>query len=204
MCFYFGLPENIGVIKKRFNREVKNSTTYQPNEKFNGFAHPENLLITNEAPELITTGSWGLLPQWSKDLAFRKNTLNARIETASQLPSFRDYNQNRCLVPASRFYEWRHEGKTKIPYIIVSSEHESDLFCFAGLYSDWNHPATGQLLRTFTILTTEGNDTMKYVHNTKERMPVILHQTDEDRWLQGANLTEFAYPYHCRLTAFTL
>ncbi len=204
MCFYFGLPENIGVIKKRFKRVVKDNAVYEPSEKYNGFAHPANVIIAHDAPELITTGSWGLLPHWSKDLSFRKNTLNARIETVSHLPSFKDYNHNRCLIPASRFYEWQHVGSTKIPHIIVSSEHENDLFCFAGLYSDWTHPTNGQVLRTFTILTTEGNDTMKYVHNTKQRMPVILHQADEDHWLQGAAINEFAFPYNCRLTAFVV
>ena len=202
MCFYFGLPENIGVIKKRFKREVSNTAVYEPSEKYNGFAHPNNLIITNDHPDVITTASWGLLPQWSKDPTFRKNTLNARIETVSHLPSFRDYNDNRCLIPASRFYEWQHVGKTKIPHIIVSSEHENDLFCFAGLYSDWTNSANGEQLRTFTILTTEANNTMKYVHNSKERMPVILHQADEDRWLKGANTNEFAFPYNCMLAAF--
>lgn len=204
MCFYFGLPEKVGVVKKRFKREVLPLPGYEPNEKFNGFAHPQNLVISNDAPEVITNAHWGLLPHWSKDLSFRKNTLNARIETIDSLPSFKDYNENRCLIPASRFYEWQHQGKTKIPHIIVSSEHESDLFCFAGLYADGFNPENGSPMRTYTILTTEGNATMKYVHNTKQRMPVILHQADEEAWLQGAPINAFAYPYSCSLAAFKL
>jgi putative SOS response-associated peptidase YedK len=202
MCFYFGLPENIGVITKRFKREVRQPERFVPSDKYNGFIHPENLIITNETSNVITTGHWGLLPHWTQDQAFRKNTLNARIETIDSLPSFRDYNDNRCLIPASRFYEWQHQDKLKIPYIIVSSEHESDLFCFAGLYSDWTNPVNGEKLRTFTILTTEGNNTMKYIHNTKQRMPVILHQTDEESWLQGAAIQNFAFPYSCHLAGF--
>jgi putative SOS response-associated peptidase YedK len=128
--------------------------------------------------------------------------LNARIETIESLPSFKDTISNRCLIPASRFYDWRHEGKTKIPYLILSNENE--IFSFAGLYSDWMHPETKATLRTCTMLTTQANQTMQYIHNTKQRMPVILHQEDEENWLHGDAISKYAFPYNTSLVGFKM
>jgi len=200
MCFYFGLPDSATVVMKRFQKPIKQPELFVPSDKYNGFAHPMTAIITSDDQEHITFGSWGLLPAWSQDLSFRKNTLNARIETVDTLPSFRDYIENRCLIPASCFYEWRHEGKTKIPYTIVNNEN--DLFAFAGLYSDWQHPDSSEILRTYTILTTAANETMQYIHNTKQRMPVILHQADEQKWLNGEAIAQYAFPYSVGLVGF--
>jgi len=200
MCFYFGLPDSATVVMKRFQKTIKKPQLFLPSDKYNGFAHPVTAIIASDNKEQITFGSWGLLPQWSNDMSFRKNTLNARIETVESLSSFKDYTENRCLVPASCFYDWRHEEKFKVPYKIVCTEN--DIFTFAGLYSDWQHPDTNELLRTYTILTTTANITMKYIHNTKQRMPVILHQIDEQKWLNGDAIAQFAFPYSLGLAAF--
>jgi putative SOS response-associated peptidase YedK len=193
MCFYMGLPETAVTISKRYNRPVVSPELFVPNDKFNGFAHPITPIIANDQSDKIIMASWGLMPHWSKDPSFRKNTLNARIETVAELPSFRDSSANRCLIPASCFYEWRHEGTKKIPYQII--DQETDLFSFAGIYSDWLDTSTNTLLRTYSILTTNANDTMRYIHNTKQRMPVILKLTDEEKWLEGDGIANYAFPY---------
>lgn len=202
MCFYFGLPDNATAVMKRFKKSFQQPDLFVTNDKYNGFSHPTTAIITNENPDIISFGSWGLLPQWASDKSFRKNTLNARIETVDSLPSFKDNISNRCLIPASRFYDWRHEGKTKIPYIILSNE--SEIFSFAGLYSDWLQPETNTKLRTYTLLTTQANETMQYIHNTKQRMPVILHQKDEEKWLEGDEISKYAFPYNTSLVGFKM
>jgi putative SOS response-associated peptidase YedK len=123
--------------------------------------------------------------------------LNARIETLEQLPSFKDASANRCLIPATCFYEWRHEGTLKKPYRISSTEDE--IFSFAGIYSDWTNPVTGDTQRTYSLITTEANACMEFIHNTKKRMPVILHSQDESTWLKGSPISNFAFPYSCNL-----
>ncbi len=197
MCFYFGIKDPVKKIEKRFNKPFENSSLFTPDEKYNGFAHPICAIISNDKTNVISVAKWGLLPSWSKDEKFAKNTLNARIETIESLPSFKDYNNNRCLIPANYFYEWRHEGKNKIPYKIYSQENE--IFCFGGIYSDWKNPTNKIITRTFSIITTEANQLMKYIHNEKMRMPVILNKEDELNWLNNTSVEKFAFPYSANL-----
>jgi putative SOS response-associated peptidase YedK len=89
ICFYFGLPDSATVVMKRFQKPIKQPELFVPSDRYNGFTHPKTAIITNDNLENITFGSWGLLPEWSQDLAFRKNTLNASIETVESLPSFK-------------------------------------------------------------------------------------------------------------------
>lgn len=60
---------------------------------------------------------------------------------------------------------------------------DEDIFSMAGIYSDWADPQTGEIIKTFSIITTEANDLMRYIHNTNFRMPVILREEDEKKWL---------------------
>ena len=50
---------------------------------------------------------------------------------------------------------------------------------FAGLWEGWKSPE-GEILRTFTILTTEANAEMRAVH---DRMPVVLAPDAWPTWL---------------------
>src|SRR5690606_7300499 len=93
----------------------------------------------------------------------------ARIETLEEKPSFRNSIKNRCLIPATNFYEWKwldEKGKKKEKFNIGTDE---ELFAFAGLYSVWNNPQNGQQMLTYTILTTEANGLMAEIHNNKKK-----------------------------------
>ena len=149
---------------------------------------------------------WGVIPSWCQDDSIRKNTLNARVESLHEKPSFRNYVQNRCLVLATGYYEWRwldDKGKAKQKFEIHHASAEA--FAFAGLYAHW-HEASGLLRKTFTIVTTAANKQMEYIHNTKKRMPLMLNPGDEDAWLDTRNdPSKFAYPaYDAQLVAFPL
>jgi putative SOS response-associated peptidase YedK len=85
----------------------------------------------------------------------------------------------RCLVPASGFYEWKKDGTRKIPYYIHLKD--SPLFAIAGLYDLW-YDAFNVAHPTYAIITTDANELVAPLHN---RMPVILKQEDENRWLTG-------------------
>ena len=107
------------------------------------------------------------------------------------------------MVIVSGYFEWHWKdpkGKDKEKYIINSQNDE--IFCLAGLYSNWLNKATGEMLNTFTILTTAANETMQYVHNNKKRMPVMLNKEDESSWLDSSKkIQDFAFPYSANLIA---
>jgi len=104
--------------------------------------------------------------------------INARAETLTEKGAFKNLvDTRRCLVPADGFYEWRKEGKRKVPMWFHLKSKEP--FTFAGLWDVWRKP-NGNSLETFTIITTEPNDLMRPIHN---RMPVILRREDEEQWL---------------------
>src|SRR5690606_30645533 len=163
-------------------------TFFQPSV-YNAFQFPATPVITNATPDLIQLYHWGLIPFWAKDDGIKKNTLNAKMETIHEKPSFRNVVNNRCLVLADGFYEWQwldEKGKQKQKYELTLPNHEA--FAFAGLWSEWTDKTTGELRYTYTILTTEANPLMSRIHNTKKRMPVIVAPDHERDWLQGGEL----------------
>jgi putative SOS response-associated peptidase YedK len=132
------------------------------------------------------------LPSWSNDQKFRINTLNARIETLSEKPSYKSYLNNRCLILVDAFYEWKwldEKGKTKKQYEITLQDNSP--FAIAGIYNTWTNKLTGEILNTYSIITTEAKELMAEIHNTKKRMPVILTPNNEKLWLGGNNIMQF-------------
>jgi putative SOS response-associated peptidase YedK len=112
----------------------------------------------------------------------RTQTLNAKSETVFEKPSYKfSIHKKRCMVVSTGFYEWQDCNKKKYPYFIRLKS--SDIFALAGIYSHWVDKSTGELFRTFSILTTHANPLMARIHNLKERMPVILLPERERDWL---------------------
>jgi SOS response associated peptidase (SRAP) len=112
--------------------------------------------------------------------------INARAETLTELPSFKLLvDRRRCIIPADGFYEWRKEGRRKIPMWVHLRSREP--FGLAGLWDVWRKP-DGKRVESFTIITTEPNELIQPIHN---RMPVILRPEDEEQWLD-ASRTPFA------------
>lgn len=186
MCFYFKQSKDATTLKKRFKAKYSDDNI-SPIGNFNGFSHPKISVITNQIPDEIQQYNWGLIPHWAKDINIRKYTLNARIETLKEKPSFRSNINKRCLIIADSFNEWKWldpKGKEKEKYEIKLSNEE--IFAFAGLWSNWTSKETGEIINTCTIITTEANELMSEIHNTKKRMPVIIK--NEFDWLMGDDL----------------
>ncbi|MEO6201798.1 MAG: SOS response-associated peptidase [Nitrospirales bacterium] len=129
---------------------------------------------------------WGLVPSWAKDPSIGNKMINARAETVAEKPSFRKaLKQQRCLVLADGFYEWKREGKAKQPYYIRFKDHR--VFAFAGLWERWEKQDSD--LETCALITTEPNALMEPIHN---RMPVILSEQSYASWLKP-NLNNTVY-----------
>lgn len=202
MCFRTKLNSKIIEIEKAFEATFVTPELYAPQEEINGFDFLPNPVITDNAPGEILFYNWGLIPFWSKDDNIKKSTLNARIETMTTKPAFRNSVENRCLVIANAYYEWQwldEKGKNKQKYLISSAEEE--IFAFAGIYSHWQDVSSGQKTHSYSIVTTEANELMSEIHNNKQRMPVMLHHKDHAAWLGGASVREFAFPYEVKLRA---
>jgi putative SOS response-associated peptidase YedK len=135
-------------------------------------------VITRNSPNRAEEMRWGLVPFWAKDPSIGNKMINARAETVAEKPAFRKaLAARRCLVPASGFYEWKRDAGGKVPHYIFLRDTGS--FAFAGLYEIWKDQ-DGQVLKTYTIITTTPNELMETIHN---RMPVILSREDEGLWL---------------------
>lgn len=172
-----------------------------------------NLAPTQYAPILYTSGSgsresmnskWGLLPSWVKDPKnFKATTFNARAESLSEKASFKNaFKKQRCIVPATGFYEWKKTENGKVPHYIKAKD--DGILAFAGLYEAWQKD--GQVVHSYTIITTTANEFIKSLHN---RMPVILSKDQFDLWLdpqeQNTDILEHVLkPFEGDLEAFAV
>jgi putative SOS response-associated peptidase YedK len=128
---------------------------------------------------------WGLVPHWAKEEKIGYSMINARAETVSSKPAFRDaFRRRRCLMPASGFYEWRQGPGGKQPYYIRG--RDEDLMAFAGVWERWTSPE-GRKIETCAIIVTEANELVRPIH---DRMPVILGEDTWRSWLDGGTPTE--------------
>ncbi len=186
MCFTIEVHLNRKAIENRFKVDTSRLFEFDFNYFYKAFTHPAIPVISQKEPHLAILMDWGLIPGWSSDRdkaeQIRKGTYNARAETLHEKPAFRKaFQQGRCLVIAHGFFEWQHKEGQKIPWYIRLKNEKP--FVFAGLHDTWADPATGEILQTFSIVTTRANPLMEHIHNTKKRMPVILPEAREMEWI---------------------
>lgn len=123
---------------------------------------------------------WGLVAPWARGVEGEKGVINARAESVAEKPMFRAaFRRQRCLVPASGYYEWQAAAGRKQPFYIRPAD--APLFGFAGIYT--LHPGAKGEAGTVAILTTGAGASTRAIH---DRMPVILRPEDFARWLDPA------------------
>lgn len=150
-----------------------------------GFTHPDLPVITHSG---VNSMNWGLIPSWAKDETtakkIRVQTLNAQSETIASKPSFRNAvkSNNMGILPVKGFFEWQqHANGIKYPYFIYPAEER--FFYFATLFETNLAQNKLNAENTFSILTTVANARMQFIHNTKQRMPVILDAGAAKKWI---------------------
>jgi len=138
------------------------------------------VIMSKDGKNKIEIMHWGLIPVWAKDnKRFAFSTINARAESLLEKPMWKKLVESkRCLVPATGFYEWKKLGAEKQPYYIQVKDQS--IFALAGLYDEWTAEGTGEVISSFSIITTTPNTAMKGIH---DRMPVILNEEEEGTWL---------------------
>ena len=128
------------------------------------------VVVQREDRRAVTAYRWGLIPHWAKEAKVGSRMFNARAETITTSPAFRDaFVRKRCLVPVDSFYEWKREGTIRQPYRVV--RRDGAPLALAGLWAGWRDPATETVRRTFTIITTTPNEALADLH---DRMPVVI------------------------------
>ncbi|KAJ4729068.1 Embryonic stem cell-specific 5-hydroxymethylcytosine-binding protein [Melia azedarach] len=132
---------------------------------------------------------WGLIPSFTKKTEkpdFYK-MFNARSESIFEKASFRRLlPKSRCLVAVEGFYEWKKDGSKKQPYYIHFKDGRP--LVFAALYDSWQS-SEGEVLYTFTILTTSSSSALQWLH---DRMPVILGDKEStDAWLNTSASSKY-------------
>ncbi len=178
MCGRFTLRAPASVIAEQF------SIFEMPEWKARYNIAPSQSVPVVRATEAAAAGRelvwlrWGLIPGWASDPAIGHRLINARAESAADKPAFRAaFRRRRCLVVADGYYEWRHSGKARQPYLIAMRDGRP--FAFAGLWETWEGPQHSAV-ESCTILTTSANVLVRPLH---DRMPVIVNQEDYDLWL---------------------
>jgi putative SOS response-associated peptidase YedK len=180
MCGRFRIAQKKAILEEVFAaQDVADDGDWVP--RYNVAPGQEIAIVRQDATSpvrLLSRVRWGLIPSWAKNPSVGFKLINARAETAADMPSFREaLRLRRCLIPADGFYEWKRHGKEKLPFCFTLLDEA--VFAFAGLWDEWKSPP-GLAIATCSILTTTPNRLMQDVH---DRMPVILERDAYERWL---------------------
>lgn len=154
--------------------------------------------VLNDGKRELNLVKWGFIPSWVKDRTKFPNLINARADSLTEKPAFKNaYQWKRCLIVADGFYEWKKiEKKKSIPYFIKMKDGQP--FTFAGLWDVWKDE-NGTPSITTTIITTEPNSLIEPIHN---RMPVIVPESSREIWLSPEPASKFANEFKALWTPY--
>jgi len=175
MCGRFSLPFMVQEVVEEFDID---QVLREFNPNYN-IAPMQDIAVILAGSRILDVYKWGLLPHWAKDQKITYKLINARAETVAEKPAYRKALETRCLIPAGGFFEWKKDGKNKIPYYITLKKRK--IFALGGITSIWT--SDGKTIKTCSIVTTGPNKFMKDIH---DRMPLIIPKDKEDLWLKGS------------------
>lgn len=178
MCGRYTLTVSLSEIEARFGCPPS-KIEWRP--RYNLAPSQQGLVVIRaDKQNLLREMKWGLVPHWAKDASIGSRLINARLETLNEKPAFREsLARRRCIIPADGFYEWQKRAGGKVPF--RTTLETGDAFGLAGLWDSWISPS-GEVLQSFTIITTEAAQAVRSIHN---RMPLILPSDLEQKWLAG-------------------
>ena len=114
------------------------------------------VMPSKDGPVLVPM-RWGLIPSWWKKTAKEvPSTFNARAESVAEKPMFRSaFKHNRCIIPASGYFEWMKMPDGKQPYFINAGD--GGVLSIAGLWDRWHSKDTGEAMLSCTMIITDAN-----------------------------------------------
>lgn len=211
MCGRYVLVQKVELIEKRFNVKAPEGFEYKPNYNVSPGSYAP--VITNENPRQLELFRFGLTPFWAKKPLL---LINARAEGDHNPEDKPDYSgakgiitkpafrkpirSQRCLIIADCFIEGTIKEKLSRPYCVYLKEGERP-FAFAGIWDTWANPETGEIIRSFAIITTVANELLQKIPH--HRSPVILPRGLEQHWLSNdiplSDVTNMLRPYPAEL-----
>lgn len=174
MCGRFSLDRKAEAVQERFKVKISPELSHSL-PLFNIAPGQKAACIIGDELKLL---EWGLAGKGVDGKS--RSMINARSETLLEKWPFKTLADNRCLVIASGFFEWKTYGKIKIPFMHQLADH--DLFAMAGLYEK----EPGSDLLRFTVLTKPAGPQSARFH---DRMPLILNQEEENKWLEKPKIS---------------
>lgn len=211
MCGRYILVQKIELIEKRFNVTAPEGSEWKP--AYNIAPGQLAPVITSDDPKKLQLYRFGMTPFWAKKPMYM---INARAEGDHNKeddpnykgakgiiskPSFRKpIRSQRCLVIADAFIEGTVKEKLSKPFVVYLKNNVRP-FAFAGLWDEWTNKETGEIIRSFSIITTTANDLLQKLPH--HRSPVILDRRHEAKWLNTdlplADVTKLLKPYPAEL-----
>lgn len=189
MCGRYSLylkPTDLSLRYNTFNNDINFSPK---NEIYPGENAPVITIDNNSDKKQLSLFNWGFSPTYTN-----KKIINARAETIDQKKTFKKpFENKRCIIPATSFFEWKNKGKNKIKHEIYIKNEK--IFSLAGLYDEFTDK-NGNKITCYTIITTKANKALEDIHN---RMPVIITKEKEDFWLKSSDyskLKDLLTPYN--------
>ncbi len=207
MCGRYVLVQKAEVVEKRFNVTIPPDMEWK--QSYNISPGQYAPVITCDNPREVQMFQFGMTPFWAKKPMY---IFNARAEGNNNQendpnykgakgiitkPAFRKpIRSQRCLIIADCFIEGTVKEKLSKPYVVYLKDHIRP-FAFAGLWDSWTNKETGEIINSFSIITTVANKLLEMLPHS--RSPVILNQRYEKRWLNEStelsDITKLLKPY---------
>jgi len=207
MCGRYVLIQKVELIERRFNVKAPEGFDFKPN--YNIVPGSFAPVITSENPRQLELLRFGLTPFWAKKPLLLINSRSEGDHNPEDNPAYsgakgiitkpafrKPIRSQRCLVLADCFIEGTIKEKLSKPYVVYLKEGERP-FAFAGIWDTWANPETGEIIRSFAIITTVANALLQKIPH--HRSPVILPRAMEQAWIHHdiplSDVTAMLRPY---------
>ncbi|HON18788.1 MAG TPA: SOS response-associated peptidase [Salinivirgaceae bacterium] len=206
MCGRYVLASKLEIIERRFG--VSSSPDFKWTANYNIAPGTYAPVISSDQPNTLQLFRFGLTPFWAEKPTM---IINARAEgdrNQNNAPEYRGardiinkpafrkpIRSQRCLIPADAFIEGTTQHGLDEPFLVFL-KFKMRPFAFAGIWDQWLNQKTGELIRSFAIITTPANKVLQAIPH--HRTPLILQPIQEKLWLNPntplSKITEMLEP----------
>lgn len=192
MCGRYTIVSKLKIIEKEFQvdvSEVLDRFDFNPNVSPND----EALVITNDQPNKLQLFRFGFTPHWAKKKMYVINARSEGNHNSANDPQYRGakgiiakpmfrkaIRTQRCLIIADAFVEGTTREKLSAPYLVYRAGKKRP-FSMAGIWDEWVDETSGEITRSFAIITTPPNSLLQQIPH--HRAPLVLDETQERLWL---------------------